>query len=53
MGGTCYKYWEQKRCVQDFGGKLEVERRLGSPRLRWVDNIKVDIQEIGWGYGLE
>jgi hypothetical protein len=25
------------------------ERRpLGSPRCRWVDNIKIDLREIGW-----
>jgi hypothetical protein len=22
--------------------------RLGSPRLRWVENIKIDLREIGW-----
>jgi hypothetical protein len=25
------------------------KRPLGRPRLRWVDNIKTDIREIGWG----
>jgi hypothetical protein len=25
------------------------ERPLGRPRLRWVDNIKMNIEEIGWG----
>jgi len=34
-------------------GKLEVKRKLGSPRRRWEDNIKMDIQEIGWGCRLE
>jgi len=28
-------------------GKLEVKRPLGRPRLRWEDNIKMDLQEIG------
>ena len=27
------------------GGK----RMLGRPRHRWEDNIKVDLQEVGWG----
>jgi hypothetical protein len=30
-------------------GKLEGKRRLGRPRWRWVDNIKMDLVEIGWG----
>jgi hypothetical protein len=24
-------------------------RPLGRPRRRWVDNIKMDLREIGWG----
>jgi hypothetical protein len=28
-------------------GKLEGKRPLGKPRLRWVDNIKIDLREIG------
>jgi hypothetical protein len=30
-------------------GKPEGERPLGRPRRRWVDNIKIDLLEIGWG----
>jgi hypothetical protein len=26
-------------CIQDIGGR---------PRRRWVDNIEMDIREIGW-----
>jgi hypothetical protein len=29
-------------------GKLEGKRPLGRPRRRWVDNIKMDLREIGW-----
>jgi hypothetical protein len=29
-------------------GKPEVERQLGRPRRRWVDNIEMDLREIGW-----
>jgi hypothetical protein len=25
------------------------KRQLGRPRHRWEDNIKTDIQEVGWG----
>jgi len=31
-------------------GKPEGIRPLGSPRLRWVDNIRMDLQEVGCGY---
>jgi hypothetical protein len=29
-------------------GKPEGKRPLGRPRCRWVDNIKMDLGEIGW-----
>jgi hypothetical protein len=28
--------------------KPEGKRPLGKPRHRWVDNIKIDLIEIGW-----
>jgi hypothetical protein len=33
-------------------GKPERKRPLGRPRLRWVNNIKRDLVEIGWSGGL-
>jgi hypothetical protein len=33
-------------------GNPEGKRPLGSPRSRWVNNIKMDLREIGW-YGLD
>ena len=30
-------------------GKREVKRPLGRPGRRWVSNIKMDLQEAGWG----
>jgi hypothetical protein len=30
-------------------GKPEGKRSFGRTRRRWEDNIKMDIQEIGWG----
>jgi hypothetical protein len=30
-------------------GRPEGRRPLGRPRLRWEDNIKMDLQEVGWG----
>jgi hypothetical protein len=29
-------------------GNQEGKKPLGRPRLRWVDNIKIDLKEIGW-----
>jgi hypothetical protein len=34
-------------------GRPEVRRPLGRPRHRWEDNIKMDIQEVGWGGGMD
>jgi len=31
-------------------GKLEGRGPLGRPRHRWVDNIRMDLQEVGCGY---
>jgi hypothetical protein len=30
-------------------GKPEGKRLLGKPICRWVDNIKMDLRETGWG----
>ena len=32
-------------------GNPEGKRPLGRPRRRWEDNIKMDLQEVGWGRG--
>jgi hypothetical protein len=29
-------------------GKPEGNRPLGRPRRRWVDNIRMDLGEVGW-----
>jgi hypothetical protein len=30
-------------------GKPQGKRPLGRPRRRWVDNIRMDLGEVGWG----
>jgi hypothetical protein len=30
-------------------GKPEEKRPFGRPRRRWEDNIKMGLQEVGWG----
>jgi hypothetical protein len=34
-------------------GKRDGKRRLGKPRHRWENNIKVYLQEVGCGHGLD
>jgi hypothetical protein len=29
--------------------KPEGKRSLGRPRRRWVDNVRMDLGEVGWG----
>jgi hypothetical protein len=30
-------------------GRPAGRKELGRPRHRWDDNIKIDLQEVGWG----
>jgi hypothetical protein len=39
---------EKSNADRIFVGKLEGKRPLGRPRRRWVENIKMDLREIGW-----
>ena len=34
-------------------GKPKVKRLRGRPRPKWEDNIKIGLQEVGWGHGLD
>jgi hypothetical protein len=40
---TVYFYY-----VVSLVGMPERKRPLGRPRRRWVDNIKMDLREMGW-----
>jgi hypothetical protein len=40
---------EKKGAYRILVGSLEGRRPLGRPRRRSEDNIKVDLQEVGWG----
>jgi hypothetical protein len=40
---------EKSNAYRIFMGNPEGMRPLGRPRRRWVDNIKMDLREIGWG----
>jgi len=40
---------ERKGVYRVLVGNLVGKRRLGRPRRRWEDNIKMDLQEVGCG----
>jgi hypothetical protein len=40
---------EKRNAHRLLVGKPEGTKPLGRPRCRWVDNIKKDLLEIGWG----
>jgi hypothetical protein len=39
---------EKRNTYRILVGKPEGKRLLGRPRRRWVDNIKMDLRDIGW-----
>jgi len=41
---------EERGMFRVFVGKQEGKRPLGRPKRRWVDNIMLDLQEVGCGY---
>ena len=41
---------EERGVYRVLVGKPEGKRSLGRPRHRWVDNIRLDLREVGCGY---
>jgi len=41
---------EEREVCRVLVGKTEGRRLLGRPRRRWVNNIRMDLQEVGCGY---
>ena len=41
---------EKMRVYRALVGKPEGKRPMVRPRRRWVDNIRMDLQEVGCGY---
>ena len=48
--GHVARMGEERAVYRVLVGKPEGRRPLGRPRRRWVDNIRLDLQEVGWGY---
>ena len=41
---------EERAVYRVLVGKPEGKRPLGRPRRRWVDNVRIDLQEVGCGH---
>ena len=48
--GHVARMGEERGVYRVLVGKPEGKRPLGRPRRRWVDNIRMDLQEVGCGY---
>ena len=48
--GHVARMGEERGVYRVLVGKSEGRRKLGRPRHRWVDNIRLDLQELGCGY---
>ena len=51
MGGACGTHMREERRIQGFGGETR-GKRCGRRRDRQEDNIKIDLQDVGWERGL-
>jgi hypothetical protein len=51
MRWACYvaRTGEKRNAYRLLMGKPEGKRPLGRTRRRWVDNIRLDLGEVGWG----
>ena len=50
MGWACGAYGRREGVYRVLVGKPEGKRPLGKLRRRWVDNIRMDLQEVECGY---
>jgi hypothetical protein len=47
--GHVARMGEKRNAYRLFVGKPEGKRPLGIPRRKWIDNIRMDLGEVGWG----
>jgi len=45
-----WRVWVRRGVYRVLVGKPEGRRPMGRPRRRWVNNIRMDLQEVGCGY---
>jgi hypothetical protein len=48
MGRACSTNVEKRNAYRILMGKPEGKRPLGTPRRMWVDNVQINLREIGW-----
>jgi len=48
--GHVARMGEERGVYRVLVGKPEGKRPLGRPRRRWVDNIRMDLQDVGFGH---
>ena len=48
--GHVARMGEERGVYRVLVGKPEGKRPLGKPRRRWVENIRMDFEEVGCGY---
>ena len=48
--GHVARMGEERGAYRVLVGKPDEKRPLGRPRRRWLDNIRMDLQEVGCGY---
>jgi hypothetical protein len=48
MSGSCSRNGEKRNAYRFLAGKPEGKRPLGRPRLRLVDNIRMDLGKLVW-----
>jgi hypothetical protein len=51
--GHVARMGEKRGAYRILVGRPEGRQPLGRPWRRWEDNIKMDLQVVGWGYGLD
>ena len=50
LGKACGAYGRGEVVVLVLGGETGGKKPVGRPRGRWVDNIRMYVQEVGCGY---
>ena len=49
MGGACNTYGRKEGCIQGLVGNPKGKRKFRRPTHRWEGNIKMGLQEVGFG----
>jgi len=47
--GHVARMGEERACIRSWWGNRR-EGLLGRPRRRWLDNIRMDLKDVGCGY---